>query len=303
MRAALACRARQVGQQRVARRSISARAPLAPEAKELPGRRTGLQRQRRVLEQGKAGEQARDLERTRQPRAARAGGRQRRDVEAVENTMAFVVASAAGQLRHQRGLAGAVGADQRMTSPATERVDVIGGHQAARNDDDQAAHVSSGSSWTMRPPQCTRRRNSTTASSTQPVQNAQCRWWPRQHLPAAARRRPSTPPTACRCRRGSPSPAACRIASSAARSAHVAGRFTLRAPATPEPHRREHQPLERKVESPAPHARLVVAQRQHRAPQARRHQAREGEEREPPARPAPPTTIAVVLQVPSPLPA
>jgi hypothetical protein len=74
----------------------------------------GLHRERDVSLRGEAVEDAGDLERPRQPQPRAAGGGQRGDVAPVEADPSGVGLELAGQLSDQRGLAGAVRADERV---------------------------------------------------------------------------------------------------------------------------------------------------------------------------------------------
>src|SRR5262245_50428717 len=69
----------------------------------------GLHGERNVALGGEAVEDARDLERSRQPEPRAAGGRQLGDVAPVEDDPPRIRLELAGQLSDQRGLAGAVG--------------------------------------------------------------------------------------------------------------------------------------------------------------------------------------------------
>src|SRR5512138_2273872 len=104
-----------------------------------------------------------------------------RDVDALEHDAPAVRRELAGELRHQRRLAGAIGADQGMHLALPHlQVDAITRHDAAEALA-QALHVEQRPSGGHRAPTSLRqapasplRANSTTASSTQPVQNSQC---------------------------------------------------------------------------------------------------------------------------------
>ena len=82
---------------------------VAPEAERMTGMR--LHRERDIVERSEIEEQRGDLERARQPELAAPVNRQRRDVAAVEADTAGFGRDLAGQLADQRGLAGAVRAD------------------------------------------------------------------------------------------------------------------------------------------------------------------------------------------------
>ena len=70
-----------------------------------------LHGERDVVQRGEIEEQRGDLERARQPELATAPARQRRDIAAVEANAPGVGHDLAGELADQRGLAGAVRAD------------------------------------------------------------------------------------------------------------------------------------------------------------------------------------------------
>src|SRR5262252_4526355 len=97
----------------LARRPPQARNPL----RRLPESETvtlgGLNGERNVALGGEAVEDARDLERSRQPEPRAAGGRQLGYVAPVEDDPAHIRLERAGQLSDQRGLAGAVRTDER----------------------------------------------------------------------------------------------------------------------------------------------------------------------------------------------
>src|ERR1700675_3577657 len=91
-----------------------------------------LYRERDIVERGEIAEQRGDLERARQPEVAAAIGRQRGDVAAVEPDGTALRDDFAGQQTDQRGLAGAVRADDGVEFAArnVER-DGVGGDNAA----------------------------------------------------------------------------------------------------------------------------------------------------------------------------
>src|SRR5262249_56783675 len=73
---------------------------------------------------------ARDLERSRHPEPGAAGGRQLGDVAPVEDDPPSIRLELAGQLSDQRGLAGAVGTDERMgLALADAERHVVGGEE------------------------------------------------------------------------------------------------------------------------------------------------------------------------------
>ena len=120
--------ARERRARRLAQLGLAAR--VAPEAEGVAGMR--LHRERDVVERGEIEEQRGDLERAREPELAAAVGRQRGDVVAVETDAAGVGRDLAGELADQRGLAGAVRADDgvQLARRHVER-DVVGGDDAA----------------------------------------------------------------------------------------------------------------------------------------------------------------------------
>ena len=106
-------------------------ARVAPEAERVAGMR--LHGERDVLERGEIRKQRRDLERARQAELAAALHRQRGDVVAAELDAPGVGRDLAGELADQRGLAGAVRADDRRAARrrATSSAIVVGGDDAA----------------------------------------------------------------------------------------------------------------------------------------------------------------------------
>ena len=74
----------------------------------------GLRRERDIVGRGEIRQQRGDLERARQPEPAAPIGRQPGDVAAGEMNGAGIRHQLPGELADQRGLAGAVGADDRM---------------------------------------------------------------------------------------------------------------------------------------------------------------------------------------------
>src|SRR5215469_10818091 len=116
----------------LARRPAQARNPFRrlPESEAVA--LGGLNGERNVSLGGEAVEDARDLERSRQPEPRAAGGRQLADVAPVEDDPARIRLELAGQLSDQRGLAGAVWTDERMgfALADTER-HVVGGDERA----------------------------------------------------------------------------------------------------------------------------------------------------------------------------
>src|SRR5581483_7227182 len=97
--------------ERRARRRTQAqlRARILPEVEGVAGMR--LHRQRHVVERGKVEEQRSELERAGKPAPAALMHRQARDVGALEYGAAGIGTELARELADQRGLAGAVGAD------------------------------------------------------------------------------------------------------------------------------------------------------------------------------------------------
>jgi hypothetical protein len=80
-----------------------------------------LDRERDIVERAEFRKQRGDLKRTRQPDLAAPVHRQRRDIAGIEADVAAVRRDLAGQLPDQRGLAGAVRADERVQLAALER--------------------------------------------------------------------------------------------------------------------------------------------------------------------------------------
>src|SRR3989442_15696999 len=101
-----------------------------PETEAVPGMR--LHRERHVFEGGELGINAGDLERARQALARALRRREGGDVLAREADAAGVGTQVAGELADQRGLAGAVGADdsERLAFLHLE-IDVVRGAQRA----------------------------------------------------------------------------------------------------------------------------------------------------------------------------
>ena len=126
-------------------------ARIGQEAERMAGMR--LDRQRHVLERGELAQHRGDLEGARQAQPDAGMGRQVRDVAAGEVDGAGIGRQVAGELAHQRGLAGAVGADQGMdlARPDIDR-DGVGGDQAAEALD-QAESVRRSGSATAAPQQ------------------------------------------------------------------------------------------------------------------------------------------------------
>src|SRR5262249_31544370 len=92
----------------------------------------GLNGERNVSLGGEAVEDARDLERSRQPQPRAAGGRQLGYVAPVGDGPAPTRRELAGQLSDQRGLAGAVRTDERMGfALADGERHVVGGDERA----------------------------------------------------------------------------------------------------------------------------------------------------------------------------
>src|SRR5262249_42304820 len=88
---------------------------------------------RRFALGGEAVEDARDLERSRQPEPRAAGGRQLGDVAPVEDDPPRIRLELAGQLSDQRGLAGAVGTDEGMGfALADAERHVVGGEERTK---------------------------------------------------------------------------------------------------------------------------------------------------------------------------
>ena len=91
-----------------------------------------LHRERHVVERGEIVEQRGDLERAREPELAAPVDRQRGDVVAGEADAAGVRRDLAGELADQRGLAGAVRADDGVQLARRHRErDAVGGDHAA----------------------------------------------------------------------------------------------------------------------------------------------------------------------------
>ena len=101
-----------------------------PETEARAGAR--LHGQRDVLQRREARQHVRDLEGARQPQMGAGGHRQMRDVATVEDDAAGVGGERAGDLVDERGLAGAVGADDgvRLAGQNVE-VDAVGDLQRA----------------------------------------------------------------------------------------------------------------------------------------------------------------------------
>ena len=91
---------------------------VSPEAERVAGMR--LHRERDIVERGEIGKQRGDLERARQPEPAPAIGGKRGDVAAVEADAAAFGCNLAGQQPDQRGLAGAVRADDGVEFAALQ---------------------------------------------------------------------------------------------------------------------------------------------------------------------------------------
>ena len=91
-----------------------------------------LRRQRDIVERGEVGQQRRDLERARQPQRAAPVAWHPRDVLTGKSNGAGIRQQLPGELADQRGLAGAVGADDRVQLSArnVER-EVVGRGYAA----------------------------------------------------------------------------------------------------------------------------------------------------------------------------
>ncbi len=90
-----------------------------------------LHRQRHIVERGEIEKQRGDLERTREPERAAPMHRQRGDVATVKADRARVWCNLAGELSDQRGLAGAVRADDGMQlARRNGERDAVGGHNA-----------------------------------------------------------------------------------------------------------------------------------------------------------------------------
>src|SRR5215469_3256319 len=116
----------------LARRPAQARNPFRrlPESEAVA--LSGLNGERNVSLGGEAVEDARDLERSRQPEPRAAGGRQLADVAPVEHDPSRIRLEVAGQLSDQRGLAGAVRTDERMGfALADGERHVVGGDERA----------------------------------------------------------------------------------------------------------------------------------------------------------------------------
>ena len=106
-------------------------AGIAPEPERVSV--MGLGRQRDVVERAEVGQQRGDLERSRQPERAAPPGRQPGDVAAGQADHAGMRRQLSGELADQRGLAGAVGADDgvQLTPGDLER-EVVGGENPAK---------------------------------------------------------------------------------------------------------------------------------------------------------------------------
>ena len=91
---------------------------VIPETERVTGMR--LHRERDIVERGEIAEQRSDLERARQPEVAVAIGRQCGDIAAIEADSAAVRGDLAGQQADQRGLAGAVRADDGVEFAARD---------------------------------------------------------------------------------------------------------------------------------------------------------------------------------------
>ena len=91
-----------------------------------------LRRQRDIVERGEIGQQRGDLERARQPERAALVAWHPGDFLAGKSNGAGIRQQLSGELADQRGLAGAVGADDRVQFAArhVER-EVVGGGNAA----------------------------------------------------------------------------------------------------------------------------------------------------------------------------
>src|SRR5438132_1211774 len=115
-----------------ARRPAQARNPFRrlPEAEAVA--LGGLNGERNVSLGGEVVEDARDLERSRQPEPRAASGRQLGDVAPVEHDPARIRPELAGQLPDQGGLTGAVRTDERMGFALTDAErNVVGGDERA----------------------------------------------------------------------------------------------------------------------------------------------------------------------------
>ncbi len=137
----LACPRRQPG---LLKRCVGARGKrllLAHAAEEAPRRgRAPQQRQQHVVEDAQVLQQGGDLERARQPPPGAPMHRQMGDVLSVEQDAAGIGRQFAGDLRQQRRLARAVGADEGMQLASVHRqLDVLRHLQAAEGLA-QAAH-------------------------------------------------------------------------------------------------------------------------------------------------------------------
>ena len=146
----------------------------------------GLHREGDVRAHVEALEQPRDLERPCQPAPRPLVRRKMGDVVAGEDDPAAVGPHLAGELRHQRRLAGAVRADQRVHFAGMHSQVDAGARDHAAEALGKLLHVEQrlgggcGGAHRLRAlrsasqPARPWRANSTTASRTQPVQNSQC---------------------------------------------------------------------------------------------------------------------------------
>ena len=112
------------------RAQLGLAARVAPEAEGVAG--MGLDGESDVVQRREVEEQRGDLERAGEPERAAPPGRQGRDVPAGEDDAAGVRGDLAGELADQRGLAGAVRADDGVQlAGGTSSDDVVGGDDAA----------------------------------------------------------------------------------------------------------------------------------------------------------------------------
>src|SRR4030088_2956993 len=142
----------------------------APETKRVPVMR--LRRQREIVGCGEVGQQRGDLERARQPERAAPPGRQSRDVLTGKMNGAGIRQQLPGELADQRGLAGAVRADDRVQLAADDiEREIVGGEDPAKPPH-QSFNAKQGISHPSRP-MMPPRPNSTIKSSSGPMISAQ----------------------------------------------------------------------------------------------------------------------------------
>ena len=132
---------------RAGSRRLWSRAHVGQEAEGMAGMR--LHGQRHVVERGELAQHRGDLERAARPSRTRACVGRRVMSRPAKWMRAGVGREVAGELADQRGLAGAVGADQGvdLARPHVDR-DVVGRDQAAEALDQAGRSTSSGSAMT-----------------------------------------------------------------------------------------------------------------------------------------------------------